>query len=227
MNTMLLGETQADLSSAIVDYFELQSYTVQLETSGLTVLDCLRQKEYNVVILEIALPGLDGIEIVRRLRLLGKNTPVLLLTSEYCAEDLQNGYDAGADCYVVKPFRLDDLAARVRAMLRRPVIKSDNILVSGNIKLNTESGVVTKDDEIVHLHPMEFKLLQFFLNNPDQIFSAHAIFERVWQKSGNLDTVRTHIRTLRKKIDSPGRQSIVTTVRGFGYKAEIRPEIIT
>ena len=164
---------------------------------------------------------------MRRFRSLGKTTPVLLLTSEYCPEDLQNGYDAGADGYVVKPFRLDDLAARVRAMLRRPNIKSENVLVSGNVKLNTESGVVTRDDEIVHLHPMEFKLLQFLLNNPDQIFSAYAIFERVWQKTGNLDTVRTHIRTLRRKIDSPDRESIITTVRGFGYKAEIRPEVIT
>ena len=164
MLTMMLGETQKELSSAIVDYFELQNYSVQLETNGLTIFECLRQREYSIVILEIALPRLDSIDIVRRFRSLGKTTPVLLLTSEYCPEDLQNGYDAGADGYVVKPFRLDDLAARVRAMLRRPNIKSENVLVSGNVKLNTESGVVTRDDEIVHLHSiLQFRLqVRFF-----------------------------------------------------------------
>ena len=217
--TLLLGETQVELARAIVDYFELQNYSVQLETNGSTIFECLRQKEYNIVILEIALPGLDGIDIVKRFRSLGKSTPILLLTSEYSAEDFQDGY-------VVKPFRLDDLGAQVRAMLRRPNLQTNKLLASGNVRLNTDSGVVTKDDEIVHLHPMEYKLLRFLLSNPEQIFSPHALFERVWQKSGNLDTVRTHIRTLRQKLDSPGRDSVVTTVRGFGYKAEIQPEII-
>lgn len=224
MTTMLLGETQKDLASAIVDYFSLKQYNVQHESNGLTILECLKQNNYDIVVMEIALPGLDGIDIVKCVRSLGWSMPVLLLSSQYCSDELQNGLNFGADGYLVKPFRLDDLAVRVKAMLRRPALRSEKLLVSGNVKLNTESGTVTRDGEMIHLHPMEFKLLQFLLKNPDQIFSTHALFERVWQKSDCLeDTVRTHIRTLRRKLDSSDRNSIITTVRGFGYKAEIRP----
>lgn len=223
MPKILLGETQEDLASAIVDYFTLHKFEVRLESSGQKILECLNRSEYDVIILEIVLPGLDSIEIVTRFRTSGGITPVLLLANEYCSDQLKTGLDAGADGYVVKPFRLDELSARLRALLRRPNMKRDKVLVSGNVTLNTESGVVTRDNQVIHLHPMEFKLLQFLLRHPNQIFSTHAIFERVWRKDGNLeDTVRTHIRTLRMKIDSPGEKSIVTTVRGFGYKAEIR-----
>lgn len=223
MTTMLVGETQRDLASAIVDYFALQKYNVQLESNGLKILEYLRRTSFDIVVLEIALPGIDGIEIVKSVRSMGKTMPILLLSSEYCSEELQKGLDLGADGYMVKPFKLADLAVRARAMLRRPDIKNAQTLVSGNIKIDTASGTILKDEEVIHLHPMEFKLLQFLLGHPDQIFSTHAIYDRVWQKSGYLeDTVRTHIRTLRRKLDSPDRDSIITTVRGFGYKSEIR-----
>ncbi|MBX9695826.1 MAG: response regulator transcription factor, partial [Cyanobacteria bacterium] len=113
--------------------------------------------------------------------------------------------------------------SQVRALLRRPTL-SAKLLLSGDVSMNTEAGTVTRNDELIHLHPMEFKLLQFLLKHPNQIFSTHAIFERVWQKDfGQLeDTVRTHVRTLRQKIDLAGDHSIITTVRGLGYKSEYR-----
>jgi len=220
MSRILIGETQEDLATAMRDYFSTDHYTVQLESSGWQVIECLRQSQYDVIVLEIALLGLDGISVVRDYRAHGRSTPILLLAGKHSSEELQCGLDAGADSYLVKPFQLCDLAAKLRALLRRPALRCDGVLMLGGISLDTEAGTVTKNDRRIHLHPMEFKLLQFLMRHPNQVFNAHALFERVWQKDfGSMeDTVRTHVRTLRQKIDSDGSPSIITTVRGLGYK---------
>ena len=224
MSRMLLGETQVDFGTAMKDFFSVDEYTVQLENSGVRILECLRQTEYAVIVLEIALPGVDGISVVRNYRASGGSTPILLTAGKHSSAELQNGLDAGADAYLVKPFQLSDLAAQLRAMLRRPALRHERMLTSGGISMDTSGGTVTRNDVTIHLHPMEFKLLQFLMSHPNQVFSSHALFERVWQKDFGLleDTVRTHIRTLRKKIDSEGCASIITTVRGLGYKTANR-----
>ncbi|MBX9668356.1 MAG: response regulator transcription factor [Candidatus Obscuribacterales bacterium] len=222
MTRMLIGETQKDLASALQEHFSVQQYTVEIEEQGFRILECLRINQYDILLLETSLPGVDGIQVVQRYRASGGTAPIVLMSGSHCSTELERGLDAGADSYIVKPFRLRDLGAQLRALLRRPFLRSERILASGSVAVDTEAGTVTKNDVLIHLHPMEFKLLQFFLRHPNQVFSQHAIFERVWQKdTGRLeDTVRTHIRTLRRKIDSPGAQSIITTVRGLGYKAE-------
>ncbi len=223
MTRMLIGVTQEDLVTAMDKFFSVD-YTIYLESNGLRLLELLRQNQYELIILEIALPGLDGISVVKGYRATGGSTPILLISGKHCSDELQGGLDAGADAYLVKPFRLHDLAAQLRALLRRPSLRSERVLSSGRIEMDTRAGTVTKSDILVHLHPMEFKLLQFLLRHPNQVFSAHALFERVWQKEfGSMeDTVRTHVRTLRKKIDSEDCSSIITTVRGLGYKTENR-----
>lgn len=222
MSRVLIGESQDDLASALRESLILENYTVELECNGLRILDCLRNNQYEIIILEIALVGLNAISVIREYRSTGGNTPILLLASKHSSEELQTGLDAGADGYLVKPFQLNDLYALLRALMRRPALRSKKVLRLGNIEMDTVAGTVTRDDVPVHLFPMEFKLLQFLLRHPNQVFNAHAIFERVWQKddSQTEDTVRTHVRTLRKKIDSKGKPSIITTVRGLGYKTE-------
>ena len=222
MTKMLLAETQEDLATAMRDFFSVDNYTVQMEAGGLRILECLREDNFDIIILEIALAGMNGIDVVRGYRAAGGSTPILLLAGKYSSEELKEGLDAGADAYLVKPFRLSDMAAQVRALLRRPAMRSERVLTTGLIALDTAAGTVTRDDISVHLHPMEYKLLQFLLRHPNQVFSAHALFERVWQKDAGLteDTVRTHVRTLRQKVDSAGSASVITTVRGLGYKAE-------
>jgi two-component system OmpR family response regulator len=224
MSKMLVGETQEDLALALQEYFSLRDFTVQLESNGLQILHCLRQEQYAVVILEVALPGLDAMGIVRDYRAGGGTAPILLVAGKHAVDELRCALDAGADSYFVKPFLLSDLAAQVRAMLRRPAMRSERVLTLGSIAMDTGGGTVTRDDVSIHLHPMEFKLLQFLMRNPNQVFSAHALFERVWQKDFGLmeDTVRTHVRTLRQKIDSEGSASLITTVRGLGYKTKGR-----
>ena len=226
MFTLLLGEPSVDLASSMVEYLKLHDYAIQVESNGLYLLDCLNKNQFDLIILETDLTGTDGIDIIKRFRVAGGVTPILLLTDEYSTNDLQNGLDAGADCYVVKPFKLGDLGSRLRALLRRPSMRSETILVNGSISINTRSGTVKRYDRVINLYPMEFRLLQFLLAHPNEIFSTHTLYERVWQKSGLIeDTVRTHIRTLRQKLDLPGGQSIITTVRGFGYKAETQRAI--
>jgi two-component system OmpR family response regulator len=147
-----------------------------------------------------------------------------LLTGNVSSTELQQVYDAGADAYLAKPFQLADLSAYLRALLRRPALRNNKVLTLGNLSMNTESGRVTKNGQLIHLFPMEYKLLRFLMGHPNQVFNARAIFERVWQKNvGNMDdTVRTHVRTLRRKIDSKGCTSLITTLRGLGYKVENR-----
>jgi DNA-binding response OmpR family regulator len=222
MPRLLVGETQVDLSSALHDHFSLEHYSVQTESNGLRILECLKEQIYDAVILEMALPGLDGIGVTRDYRANGGNAPIVLISGQHSADELRVGLDAGADSYIVKPFRLDGLSAQVRALMRRPDLRREKVLRSGNIELDFLEGTVSKHNEIIHLHPMEYKLLHFLLKHPNQVFSTHAIFERVWQKDTGLleDTVRTHVRTLRQKIDSTGEPSHICTVRGLGYKSE-------
>lgn len=222
MSRLLIGETQEDLANGMVDHFVRDGYTVRLEDNGLRVLECLHSNQFDVIILEVALPGMDGISIVRSYRAARGNTPTLLIGGRQSSDELQCGLDAGADAFVMKPFQLSDLSAHLRALLRRPELRSEKVLISGNVAMDTQAGTVTRDDILVHLHPMEFKLLQFLLRHPNQVFNVNALFERVWQKDlGEMDTtVRTHVRTLRQKVDSTGISSIITTVRGLGYKVE-------
>lgn len=223
MSRMLIGETQSDLATAMKDFFVLEHYTVHWETCGLRVLESLQENKFDIIILETALPSIDGISIVKSYRMTGGNAPIFLIAGKHSTEELQLGLDAGADGYVVKPFRLQELAAQIRALLRRPMLRSEKVLTSGVVAMDTGAGTVTKNDIMVHLHPMEFKLLRFLMRHPNQVFSAHALFERVWQKDNGImeDTVRTHVRTLRRKIDAEDCASIITTVRGLGYKTEV------
>lgn len=227
MSRILIGETGKDLGSAMQELFALAHYSTQLETNGWRILECLGSSQYDVIVLNIVLPGIDVMTIVRNYRASGGTTPIILMAGRHCSEELQCGLDAGADGYLVQPFQLADLAAIVRSVLRRPEMRNQKLLRWGAVSMDIEAGLVSRNNIPIHLHPMEFKLLQFFLRHPNQAFSANALSERVWQKQfgqGN-DTVRTHIRTLRRKIDSEGFSSVITTVRGLGYKTENQRQV--
>lgn len=225
MARLLLGESKEDAASAIRQLlFSNDEYTVHIEANGLRIIECLRKNQYDVIALEVELPGFDVISVIRDYRARGFGTPILIMADRHCSDQLQGALDAGADAYFVKPFQIGDLAAQLRALLRRPTLRSDKMLTRGGIAMDTTSGTLTRNDIAIHLHPMEFKLLQFLMTHPNEVFSSHALFERVWQKDFGLleDTVRTHVRTLRQKVDTKGHASIITTVRGLGYKTESR-----
>ena len=222
MSKLLVGEIANYLSSGIRNSFALQGFNVQSEDNGLRVLECLNSNRYDLIILETTLPGLNGIGVARDFRARGGDTPILLIADNRSSDELQLALDAGADAYFAKPFELGDLAAQMRALLRRPALKDASVLNVGEISVDRSACTVTRAGEPVQLFPLEYKLLEFLLSNANQVFSSKILLERVWElnNSDNDSTVRSYVKTLRQKIDLPGQPSAITTVRGLGYRLD-------
>jgi DNA-binding response OmpR family regulator len=169
------------------------------------------------------LPELSGMEVCRRYRQTKGKTPILMLTAKNSVEDKEAGLDAGADDYLTKPFNMKELAARVRALIRRASDHPNNMYKLRDIEIDASEFRVTKAGSEIHLLPKEFRLLEFLVRHPHQVFSAEDLLASVWESdtSALLDTVRGHIKRLRKKLDTPGETSIISTVYGIGYRIEL------
>jgi two-component system, OmpR family, response regulator MprA len=171
------------------------------------------------MILDVLMPGVDGLEVCRRLRAAGSSLPVLMLTARDAVDDRVAGLDAGADDYLVKPFALAELLARVRALLRRTGESPDGALRFADLELEPGTRTVTRGGEPIELTRTEFNLLELFLRNPRQVLTRSVIFERVWGydfgfASNSLDV---YIGYLRRKTEAGGRPRLIQTVRGVGY----------
>ncbi|HEY9789419.1 MAG TPA: response regulator transcription factor [Candidatus Obscuribacterales bacterium] len=222
MSKILIVEDEEDLAVQVCDWLTREHHTVEHVANGTEAVDHLAVSKYDVIILDWLLPGLDGIQVCRKYRSMGGKTPILMLTAKSTVEDKEIGLDSGADDYLAKPFHLKELSARVRALVRRTSTSSTTILEAGSIVLDPVARTVTKNGAAIHLERKEFNLLEFLMRNANKTFSAEALLDRVWE-SGSLaspDAIRTYIKSLRKKIDNPGEQSMITTVHGVGYKLE-------
>jgi two-component system, OmpR family, response regulator MprA len=201
---------------------ELEGYDVQLAEDGAQAIERLGGGENggpDAVILDVLMPGIDGIEVCRYLRRTGNTTPVLMLTARDGVGDRVAGLDAGADDYLVKPFALEELLARVRALLRRATPGPDEVLRFADVELSPSRREVVRAGEPIELTRTEFNLLELFLRNPRQVLTRSVIFERVWGydfgfASNSLDV---YIGYLRRKTESGGRPRLIHTVRGVGY----------
>jgi two-component system, OmpR family, response regulator MprA len=200
---------------------ELEGYDVQLAEDGAEAIERLGQNngEPDAVVLDVLMPGIDGIEVCRYLRRTGNTTPVLMLTARDAVGDRVAGLDAGADDYLVKPFALEELLARVRAMLRRASPGPDEVLRFADLELSPSRREVSRGGEPVQLTRTEFNLLELFLRNPRQVLTRSVIFERVWGydfgfASNSLDV---YIGYLRRKTEAGGKPRLIHTVRGVGY----------
>ncbi len=222
VSKILIVEDEEDLSLQVADWLLKEHHTVERVMSGPAALDQLSVNKYDVIILDWLLPGLDGIQVCRRYRQTGGRTPILMLTAKSSIENKEEGLDSGADDYLAKPFHLKELSARVRALVRRASTVPAVVLSIGDIVLDPASRLVTKGGRPVHLERKEFNLLEFLMRNANRAFSAEALLDRVWE-SGSMaspDAIRTYIKSLRKKVDSAGKPSHITTVHGVGYKFE-------
>jgi two-component system response regulator MprA len=201
---------------------ELEGYDIQLAADGqeaLRLLEANGEPQPDAVILDVLMPAVDGLEVCRRLRRSGNRVPVLMLTARDEIENRVAGLDAGADDYVTKPFALEELVARVRALLRRTSAGDDELLRFGDLELDPGTREVWRDGDLIELTRTEFALLELFMTNPRQVLTRSIIFERVWGydfgfASNSLDV---YIGYLRRKTEVGGKPRVIQTVRGVGY----------
>jgi two-component system response regulator MprA len=199
---------------------ELEGYEIELAENGREALNRLASgQEPDAVVLDVLMPGLDGLEVCRTLRRNGSRVPVLMLTARTQVEDRVEGLDAGADDYLTKPFALEELLARVRALLRRSGNGTGEKLRFADLELDPGTREVQRDGDPIELTRTEFSLLELFLMNPRQVLTRSVIFERVWGydfgfASNSLDV---YIGYLRRKTEAGGKPRLIQTIRGVGY----------
>jgi DNA-binding response OmpR family regulator len=222
MAKILVVEDDKDLAATIQKWLEVEHHLAEVVHDGQQALDYLKASDYDLVVLDLSLPSVDGITICKTFRDMGGEAPVLMLTGRTEVAEKEKGLDIGADDYVTKPFSLREFTARVRAILRRPRTVISKALKHQNIILDTELHIVTKDGRAVHLLPHDFSLLEHFMRHPGQVFTAEALIKRVWSTDSEAtsDSVRSAIKRIRQKLDDAGDEevSIIETNRRVGYR---------
>ncbi len=216
---LLIVEDEGDLRSILKKKLKKEHYTVDDCGNGLDALDYISMADYDGIILDIMLPGLDGLELLKKIRGEGSDTPVLFLTARDGIEDRVKGLDLGADDYLVKPFSFEELMARVRVMMRRKPALVSNRLTIGDLVLDCESKEVTRADKKISLSSKEFMVLEYMLRNQNIVLSREQIEQHAWNYDfeGGSNVVDVYIRYLRKKIDEGFGCKLIHTVRGVGY----------
>lgn len=201
-----------------------EGYVVDIATDGRTGLNMARDRRPDLVILDWMLPGMDGLEVCRRMRS-GGNLPILMLTAKDTVQDRVEGLDAGADDYLVKPFNLDELTARVRALLRRTQTERNQVYKFADLSMDTASRQVKRGERIIPLTAKEYELLELFMRHPRQVLTREVIFDRVWgyDFGGESNVLEVYIRYLRQKLEAHGEPRLLHTVRGVGYVLRENP----
>ncbi|MEB3360315.1 MAG: response regulator transcription factor [Synechococcales bacterium] len=196
-----------------------EGYTVSVANDGLTGLTTIRDANPDLVILDWLMPGMTGVEVCRRLRQTGVKVPVILLTAKDEVSDRVAGLDAGADDYLVKPFSIEELLARIRAHLRRTQEDETEILRFDNLSLNRQTREVYRGDRLIELTAKEFDLLEYLISYPRQVITRDRILEEVWGYDfmGDSNIIEVYIRYLRLKLEAEGEKRLIQTVRGVGY----------
>lgn len=220
---VLLVEDEERLARAVRRVLEQEHYQVDQAIDGATAVLMAQENEYDVMILDIMLPVMDGFQVCRVLRESSNHTPILMLTALGEIEDRVRGLDAGADDYLLKPFSFSELLARLRALLRRrPDVVTETILQVGSVELDLMHHQAKQDDRTIELTPTEYRLLEVLMRHPGQVLSRMRILERVWgyDYEGDSSVVDTYIHYLREKLEPRGGNSIIRTVRGVGYCME-------
>lgn len=224
MAKVLLIEDEPDLAKLIKDWLVRANHSIDVVSNGDDAMSTLRlnRNRYEVIILDLMLPGRNGLDICKAYRSSSGNAPILVLTAKDSIEDKEAGFAAGADDYMTKPFHLKELTVRIGALLRRGILLPSKVVTLRDIELDPVERTVKKAGREVHLSPKEFHLLHFFMKHPNQIFSSNEIIDSVWEPDTDAmnDTIRGHINRLRRKLDSDDQTSIISNIYGFGYKLE-------
>ena len=224
MSRILIIEDEENLANFVDLELKHEGYETDVELDGRAGLDAALNEDFDVILLDLMLPELNGIEVARRVRE-EKDTPIIIMTARDSVIDRVSGLDHGADDYIVKPFAIEELLARVRALLRRIDIEDGNnnshqtTVKYKDLTIEKENRVVRRDDEIINLTKREYELLFMLMENINVVMSRQELLSQVWGYDAKMETnvVDVYIRYLRNKIDRPGEKSYIQTVRGTGY----------
>ena len=218
---LLIVEDEPNLSSIIRKGFSEKNHEVSVALDGTTALDLLSNHNFDVVVLDVMLPDINGIEICRRLRAAKNFVPILLLTALGSTENIINGLNSGADDYLLKPFKFLELDARVNALSRRAgqVQKTNEIITIADLQINSKTKSVTRNGDTIVLTAKEFKLLYYLAINSGTILSREQLLDNVWDINFDMNTnvIDVYINYLRKKIDKPYDTKLIHTMKGLGY----------
>jgi DNA-binding response OmpR family regulator len=217
---VLVIEDEPDIAQFISQGLDEAGYAVDLAKDGAAGLDYFLAVEYDLILLDIMLPKIDGLHLLQELRSRNMQTPVLVLTARDGIDDRIKGLDAGADDYLVKPFSFSELLARMRALLRRPPLQIDTVLQVGTLVMDRVQREVRRANKLIDLSPREFTLLEYLLRCPNQVLTRTQIAEHVWNFDfpGDFKVIDVYIGYLRRKLELNGDDPLIQTVRGAGYR---------
>jgi DNA-binding response OmpR family regulator len=216
---VLIVEDEKKMAELLKKGLEEENHSVNLAFDGRDALEMAQALEYDVIVLDLMLPGIDGYEVARRLRKAGNKTPILVLTARDTVPDVVKGLDIGADDYMKKPFSFEEFLARLRAVSRRGSAERPTVLQVGDLILNPATHVVTRDDEEISLSRTEFRLLEFLMRRAGRVVPRNTIVHSVWDSSDDVEenTLDAFISLLRNKVDRDHKVKLIHTVRGTGY----------
>lgn len=219
---LLIAEDELDLAEALTVFFEKNHFSVDAVHNGFDAYEYAASGGYDGVILDVMMPEMNGIQVLERLRAEGCRTPIMMLTAKGQKDDRITGFNAGADDYLPKPFDPDELLSRVRAMLRRSEAYQPSVLAWGDVTLDPGTGLLACGGQSVRLGGREFQVMELFLRNPRQVFSAGRIMERIWgwDDEAEINVVWVNISNLRKKLKAIGSRVTLKVNRGLGYALE-------
>ncbi len=221
---LLIVEDEPSIAKFVRQGLTEAGYAVDLVGDGRSALTYAISADYDAYVLDIMLPGMNGLELLRELRRQGDKTPALMLTARDTIDDRVVGLDAGADDYLVKPFAFPELLARVRALMRRPPLQTGTVLQVGDLEMDTAKREVRRNGRFVDLSPREFAVLEYLMRHPNQVLSRTQIGEHVWNFDfyNESNVVDVYIGYLRRKIDKGSDQPRIDTIRGVGYRINAR-----
>jgi two-component system OmpR family response regulator len=220
---VLIIEDDLDISQMLTRGLTEEGFVVDVARDGEDGAHKAASPVYDAIILDLMLPKLDGLTVLRGLRAVGRMTPVLVLTAKDAIADRIRGLDAGADDYLVKPFAFGELLARVRALTRRVRHEFDPVLRVGPLTLDQSTRRVRWDQKLVDLSAREFAILQLLMRHPDEVLSRTRIYEQVWNETMEImsNVIDVHVNQIRKKLARAGAGNVIATVRGSGYRLEV------
>ena len=220
-SSILIVEDEEKILRLLELELEYEGYEVGKAADGLKAFELFQSREWDLILLDIMLPGISGIELLRRIRSQDARTPVILLTAKSSVEDKVSGLDLGANDYITKPFQIEELLARMRAIFRRveSVDQNNHLLLFKDIEMNLEARIVKRETEVIELTKKEFDLLKLLMKNVNRVLTREVLLEAVWGYEAVVETniVDVYISYLRAKIDRSGQESYIQTVRGSGY----------